>query len=128
MTETLMIRLSWWLATLGWCGLIYYLSDQSSLPAPLPFPHQDKLMHATAYAVMAGLFWQVWRQHITPASVYLPVVVVLCCSLYGISDEWHQSFVAGRDSSIGDWLADTAGALLLASFYRWRNTSIHHQA
>ncbi len=84
-------------------------------------------MHATAYAVMAGLFWQAWRQHISPSSASLPVVVVLCCSLYGISDEWHQSFVPGRDSSIGDWLADTAGALLLASFCYWRNASIYRQ-
>ncbi len=33
------------------------------------------------------------------------------CSLYGLSDEWHQSFVAGRESSALDWLADTLGGL-----------------
>ena len=34
-------------------------------------------------------------------------------TLYGISDEWHQSFV-GRDATVQDWLADTIGAALVA--------------
>ena len=33
-------------------------------------------------------------------------------SLYGISDEFHQSFVPGRTPDVVDWLADTSGALL----------------
>ena len=32
--------------------------------------------------------------------------------LYGISDEFHQSFVPSRDASVLDVLADLAGALL----------------
>ncbi len=43
------------------------------------------------------------------------IVSVLFCSLYGLSDEWHQSFVPGRDASLGDWLADTIGAVLAAT-------------
>jgi VanZ family protein len=40
----------------------------------------------------------------------LALVSTVFCSLYGISDEWHQSFVMGRYFDIGDWLADTSGA------------------
>jgi VanZ family protein len=32
------------------------------------------------------------------------------CSLYGISDEFHQSFVPGRTPDPVDWATDTAGA------------------
>lgn len=68
-------------------------------------------MHAGAYAGMGYLFWHSWRG----SRVYRTAGVVLFCLLYGVSDEWHQSFVAGRDASVFDWLADTAGAILLVS-------------
>ena len=29
--------------------------------------------------------------------------------MYAISDEWHQSFVPGRQLSAWDWAADLAG-------------------
>jgi VanZ family protein len=29
---------------------------------------------------------------------------------YGVTDEWHQSFVPGRTPDVGDWLADAVGA------------------
>ncbi|WP_138120885.1 VanZ family protein [Bathymodiolus heckerae thiotrophic gill symbiont] len=39
------------------------------------------------------------------------------CSVYGMLDEWHQSFVPGRMSDINDWLADTVGAMLFLGGY-----------
>jgi len=101
-----------WLALLFcYCALIYWLSSQSHLPIPGVFDMQDKLIHAAAYAVMAFLFWQSWHGHV-PGS-WLVWMTVLFCSAYGISDEWHQSFIAGRDASVFDWMADTVGAFLL---------------
>jgi VanZ family protein len=43
------------------------------------------------------------------------VASVTIGSLYGITDEWHQSFTFGRDASVWDWTADTAGAILAGS-------------
>jgi len=87
------------------------------LPVPDLFSMQDKLIHAAAYALMALLFWNTGRIHVTAHSQFtlekLLLVTVIFCGLYGASDEWHQSFVAGRDASLFDWLADTLGALLL---------------
>jgi VanZ family protein len=40
------------------------------------------------------------------------LIALVVASLYGASDELHQLFVPGRDSSPLDWLTDTAGALL----------------
>jgi VanZ family protein len=45
------------------------------------------------------------------------------CSLYGLSDEWHQSFVVGRESDFADWVADTSGAAL-AIFFRLNYANI----
>jgi VanZ family protein len=36
---------------------------------------------------------------------------------FGVGDEWHQSFVPGRSSEWGDWVADTAGAALAIGLY-----------
>ncbi len=113
------VRYIWVLCLLMYCTLIYFLSDQSRLPLPdlLNFQMSDKLIHALAYAVMAFLFWQAgkaWMIHRGKIQwSALAVLCVLFCACYGLSDEWHQSFVEGRDASVWDWVADTMGAMLL---------------
>lgn len=82
------------------------------LPLPDMFHWQDKLIHAAAYALMALIFWMAGKR----AGMQLSLLVwsgVVFCAFYGASDEWHQSFVPGRDASPFDWLADTLGAFLL---------------
>ena len=99
-----------------YCTFIYWLSDQPSLPTPMLFSHQDKLFHAGAYFVMAGFALRTFRYH----TVSLPKLVInslIFCSLYGMSDEWHQSFVPGRMSDVADWAADTVGAMLFLGLY-----------
>ncbi|MFI3188632.1 teicoplanin resistance protein VanZ [Crenothrix sp. D3] len=96
-------------ALLLYCGLIYWLSAQQSLPTPEWFEHQDKLHHFSAYFVMGLLAWRSAR-HTVNSPIMLALVSIAFCSLYGASDEWHQSFVVGRSSDILDWLADTSGA------------------
>ncbi len=106
--------MSKWLDGLGlvvYCGLIFGLSAQEKLPVPEVFHFQDKLIHAAAYFVMAVFSWRAFR-HVIIKPQSLTVLAVMFCSLYGVSDEWHQSFVPGRTTSIGDWLADTIGAVM----------------
>jgi VanZ family protein len=40
------------------------------------------------------------------------------CAAYGLSDEFHQLFVPGRDFQLGDLLVDTLGALVGIVLYR----------
>ena len=89
-----------------YCLFIFWLSDQASLNVPMWFPHQDKIYHAGAYFIMAVFAWRTFRHAFSRAWI----ISLLFCSLYGLSDEWHQSFVVGRDADISDWLADTLGA------------------
>ena len=98
----------------AYCGLIFVLSGRSQLLVPMSFPGEDKLIHAAAYGLMGLLAWMTCSREQRPRSVVF-FVSVLFCSLYGLSDEWHQSFVPGRDASAGDWLADTLGGLLAAT-------------
>ncbi len=95
----------------GYCLLIFYLSHQPTLPVPMAFPHQDKLVHATAYALMGILAWRSFA-YIDRPVLTLAIISFLFCSLYGISDEYHQSFIVGRDADIKDWFADSVGAAI----------------
>jgi len=50
------------------------------------------------------------------------VGAMVLTSLYGISDEWHQAYVPGREVDVRDWMADTAGGCLafpLAKIGAW---------
>lgn len=99
------------LALLAYCSLIFWLSDQQTLPMPNTFEFQDKYLHTGAYGVMAILSWRALR-HLGWSAKTLGLLSFGFCSLYGLSDEWHQSFVPGRESSAADWLADSFGAAL----------------
>jgi len=95
-------------------GGIFFMSNQpgSSLSLP-PIQGIDKLLHAMAYAVLAASVihaFPKWKER--PVGPFAGVGVVLFCLLYGISDEFHQTFVPARTATFGDLLADTTGALL----------------
>lgn len=93
-------------------GIIFFLSQQSGDTLQLPsFLGADKVAHMAAYGGLAlTLLW--YHGEKGPArptrTVYL---TVLFCILYGVSDEYHQSFIPLRSVSILDLLADTVGAL-----------------
>jgi VanZ family protein len=103
------------LLPLAWAALIFLLSHQPRLPIDVqPFPHFDKAAHAGAYAILAALAARALRvagRGRRPALL----AAVAAASLYGAADEWHQSFVPGRDPDPRDWAADTAGAILGAA-------------
>jgi VanZ family protein len=98
---------------------LYYLSDQPSLPAPQLFPHQDKLIHAAAYAILAVLLLLAMPMKTSGFTSQQALVATLLASLYGITDEFHQSFVPGRDADLLDWMADTGGALISTLLLAW---------
>lgn len=106
------LRLAATALALAWAGLVFYLSSKSD---PLPFSissfvGEDKVLHACAYGVLGALLalaagggrFQGRRAVVLAAAL---------ASLYGVTDELHQSFVPGRDTSAGDWAADTVGGL-----------------
>lgn len=78
----------------------------------------DKVVHATAYACLSWCYALWWNKDVwTEKTISRIAIVVILCSLYGASDEFHQSFVPGRCMDILDWVADTTGALVGASVY-----------
>ncbi len=108
-----MIKILDFTLLLFYCLFIYWLSDQVSLQKPFDFgfDYQDKLYHAGAYFIMGLLTWRSFK-HLMSSPIILALLSIAFCSLYGLSDEWHQSFIVGRESDVADWVADTSGAFM----------------
>ena len=109
----------YWLPVTVFCVILFI---QSCFPSPDVgplFPHKDKVLHMTAYGVLAALFYRAcrvtWPGHLTP--VQLLAVSVCFATLYGVSDEVHQAFVAVRQADGYDLLADFSGSILGALGY-----------
>lgn len=114
-------------AALAYAGLIFWLSSR---PDPLPFVPKgvfshDKIVHASAYAVLGALLALALAGTRLARGRRLLAAAVVLASLYGASDEWHQAHVPNRQPDAFDWAADTAGALagaaLAAAFLRRRS-------
>lgn len=98
--------------TLAWAALIYYLSDQPGTDLPLAFPGQDKLLHLLAYGVLGFLALGTRQLSASGYRITDYWKVAAVATLYGVLDEFHQSFVPGRNADVLDVLADAGGALL----------------
>jgi VanZ family protein len=98
-----------WAAVIAWMGVIFFLSAQSKLPDLTPgLPGLEEIGgHLTAYGVLAGLLW--WALRGTGVRYPATWALVLAV-LYGATDEFHQSFVPGRDMSLSDLMVDLIGA------------------
>lgn len=116
-----------WLPALIWMAIIFWLSSQSTLTNPAP-GLDDKVLevtgHLVEYGVLALLLYYPLRQRdMTPRTVF--AVALIGAVLYGISDEWHQSFVPNRTPSVFDLLVDTIGATLALTIVSlWQSDSI----
>lgn len=108
-----------WLSVIVLCGAIFVQSCFPPLNTGPSFPLKDKVFHMAAYGLLAVLFYRAcrltWPDRISP--VLLLVYSVGFSTLYGLSDEFHQSFVAGRHADTMDAVADLAGAVLGALGY-----------
>ena len=65
--------------------------------------------HALAYGFLAWLYLRALRDHFHGARL-LYVVSMGLALVYGLSDEYHQTFVPGRNGSLWDVAVDGAGA------------------
>jgi VanZ family protein len=103
-----------WGPAVLWAALIFGLSSMSNLPAP-PGGLTDKHAHFGTYGVFAALIvWGLTDRSPGRTTWLVAAAAVALASFYGVSDEWHQSFVPGREVSALDWTADTAGAAMAA--------------
>ena len=96
-------------AAVAWMVVIFALSSRPGSAVPGRF---GSLGHFVLYSILGALYllalprlqpW--WRA---------ALLAVLLASAYGVTDEFHQSFVPDRTPDVVDWLVDTVAAATAA--------------
>lgn len=110
-----------WLPAVAQAGLIFGLSAQHVLPRPpgLSPSAVAILGHFTVYAILTGAIWWALPAHALSARQQRGVALIGALA-YAATDEWHQSFVSGRDPSLFDFFVDATGAVCAFAVLRAR--------
>ena len=90
-------------------ALIYFLSSRPHLSSGLGT--WDTVLRKGAHMTEFGLLWWLWQRVLGP----LPALAIALG--YAATDEWHQTFVAGRHGSPVDWTIDAAGVGIAAALW-----------
>jgi VanZ family protein len=103
-------KMKWSLVT-AYAIFIFILSSLSN-PSPVPISDifmVDKLAHFIEYAIFGFLlFAALYEGMATKKAAFFSVVMAV---IYGATDEFHQYFVADRNSDLFDLLADSLGGV-----------------
>ncbi len=106
-----------WAVAGAYAALIFGLSAQSGITAPDLVPNFDKVCHGIEYGGFTGVLAAALTAGGSP---FVLTRAALLATLYGVSDEYHQSFTPGRDSSVWDVAADATGAVTVVSLLALR--------
>lgn len=98
------------LAVLGWAVVILVGTSIPGSDLPRAFPHADKLVHLSMYAVLGYLTGRAAIDGRRAARRARSVAALAAIAVFAAFDEWHQDFVPQRSSDPLDWLADIVGA------------------
>ena len=99
-----------WFWPLSLATVIFFASGRGEVASPHIIGF-DKVAHFAVFGLLATLVVRTGCR---------PGVAVLLVSLYGLADEWRQSFTPGRAVEVADWVADTLGAIMAVVIYtRW---------
>jgi VanZ family protein len=98
-------------------AVIFYVSSLHQ--APLPPGVSDKPAHSFWYLGLGLMIARALARGL-PSRITLrqALIGLALASFYGVTDEFHQRFVAGRSADIADWYADSLGAAI-AFFACW---------
>jgi VanZ family protein len=96
-------------------ALIFWLSDQPRLDSGLGVVDLilRKAIHLTEYGALCYLWWRALRDVMTAnwaAGLAFTIAV-----LYAMTDEYHQTFIDGRQGVWSDVLIDAIGAGVVAT-------------
>jgi VanZ family protein len=114
----LFLRMAAWLAVLLWIVSICYLSSLSGTKVSSlnVVDLWDKAAHFLAFALGSALLACALRLNTAWLAFRVVLAAAAAISVFGGIDEWHQLYTPGRSGAdLGDWIADTLGALSGAS-------------
>lgn len=108
-----------WIPAIIWMLIIFYLSHQPAQNLESVFPFFQNFFpfmksfnggHFVAYFILAiSFYWGLGRRY---TNFRGKLFVVFLCIVYGLTDEYHQSFIVGRHPDMADLRNDTIGAAI----------------
>lgn len=123
--------LKYWIPVLIWAGFIFWLSSIPNLKSGL---EQDlilrKIAHILEYAILTFLLYRAFRPEADQfkpgkqekrAFIKALMLAIIIAFLYALSDEYHQTFVFGREGKLGDVGIDSVGILLMSLVWYYKN-------
>lgn len=111
--------LRYWLPLTAYCAFIFIQSAYATPDVVPRLPYMDKLLHTGGYALLGILFCRVLHTYPFFRNKWSRLVFIgtILTGLYGVSDEWHQSFVAERTADGLDVVADFVGGLIGSALF-----------
>ena len=110
--------LRYWLPLFVYCLIIFVLSSSSEPFPKSPISLNDKLLHIVGYSILGFLMIRsILSLNLKHSKGVLLFAAIVLSTLYGLSDEVHQSFIPGRNADLGDVMADGFGSLIGAFCY-----------
>ena len=111
----------WWLAAGLYALAIFLLSSQSY---PLGVKHLpflvDKAIHVLVYGTFSAVLFAALRQSRPRTHPWvLSGLALALAMLYGLSDEYHQSFIPFRHTEAYDLAANAVGAVVAQGLVLW---------
>lgn len=113
--------IKFWLPVIIWASFIFLFSSRPTNPVSEIYWRDfiiKKSAHVLEYGLLTILLYRALKKggiEKQEAGVYAIILAVL----YGVSDEFHQSFTPGRDPTVRDVLFDTIGAVA-AIYLIWK--------
>lgn len=110
-----MSKIKYWLPSILYMALIFYLSSHPSPEVARRFPiiAQLKVIHMIEYGILYLLFWWAFIRTTTYSKLEAFSLAFTMTVLYGLSDEFHQIFVPERTARLLDVVADGIGAVIV---------------
>lgn len=101
-------------------AFLFWVSSRTGF-GPIPVSEiPDWTTHGAGYAVLAVLACRALAGGLDrPVTAGSAALAVLIATTYGVTDEWHQSFVPGRMADGWDIVKDFAGAAAGALACAW---------
>ena len=106
----------WSSAAICWMCLIFYLSSLSGYEVSQSshLKTSPLIGHIVLFSGLTALLLMAIRGWNFEIDLRWVIAVVIFSSLFGIVDEYHQSFVSGRYASVADASIDSASSTVTA--------------
>jgi VanZ family protein len=107
-------RIGLWGPVVAYMAMLFTFSSFSTLPSP-PGGFSFYDVHIAAYAGLGALTARAAGGGLRDISWRAVCAATVIAALYGVSDEYHQTFVPGRSFDVLDIAADAIGSVVGSS-------------